>query len=517
MAKAGATSDTGLPLGEHLEQLRWTMMRCLIALVIGVAVCFLFFDRFLIDICLGPIQLDSVVLGRPAQMPTGEPIKLLTIKALDRFKMVMVAALLGGGFFAAPWIVWEVWRFIAVGLYPHERRLVFLVLPAGVFFFVSGSLFGYFILMPVALEFLLGFGGADLPVQSELIVGDYLTYFFAFTIMLGLVFEIPLLIAVVARVTDISPEVMKKFRRHMIVASLVIGMIMTPPDPVTQMLVAVPIILLFELGLFLAVQAHKARLRAHEAAMQGPSPWEEILDGTQSPNGNGNDGDGDGATRSRPTTAPTGPTSTTSAASPATARDSEPGFVVGETPLVDHWMHDDDRPTPPAVVAPSTPSPAAEPAPPPPAPPAFAPVASLAPASLPGSLRWDDDSDRMPTIRPPTQSVARQPASPPPPSPPPVSGELGPFHRDAPGDAPGDAPVDAPVDAPGDTVGDASVVHAPLPMPAVEPIGLTEVEVITMIDERLRHFVVDELPRLIADELRRQLGRPEPPPSPPTD
>jgi sec-independent protein translocase protein TatC len=297
----GAWADdddpSAAPLGDHIDELRSVVIHALIASVVGLVICFAFFAEQLVTIVLAPLQSGIGALGRAPELPGGGNV-IMTTKLLDRFRITLIASLVGGVMLAAPYIAWRVWLFLRMGLTDGERRLVRIAIPSLLGFFFAGVAFGYFVMMPVALEFLLNYGGEfyDQAFDTRLILGDYISYFFVFTLIMGLIFQIPLIMTVLARVGEVNPAVLRGYRRHVIVGSLIVGMLLTPPDPLTQVMLAAPIAVLFELGLLMGGVAYRRRVREREAAMAGPNPWDEIL-GPQDPDfqagSDGDDGDSD--------------------------------------------------------------------------------------------------------------------------------------------------------------------------------------------------------------------------------
>ena len=466
--------DKPRPLGDHLEDLRRVVFRAAIAVCLAVGICFVMFGDQLVGFCLAPLHMTSPILGKapiPPDAAPGTGPRLITIKALDRFKLIMVAAAVGGIVISAPYVLWLLWGFISVGMFPHERRLVYTYLPAAFLLFLTGAAFGYFIMLPLAIDFLLHFGegsGGMAGIQTDLLVSDYLTYFFTMTVVVGCVFEIPLIITVLVRVTDITPDMMRKARRYVVVIALVIGMLMTPPDPLSQMMVATPVIFLYEIGLLFAGRAHRKKLAARAAVMDGPNPWDEIL----------------GPTPPDDLPPPPPPPAGGPADPPPTTPDAAPA-AAAPTPA----------PAPAAQSSTTTPGPAVAEA-------SFEPQPH--PADIP--LVLDDEDDDEPGEMPVDRPAPRAPWAAAPPTP----------------EATDMVDASEPP-APSDATSEPLIRSSSEPMPPSPPVfpfagagpfsrsdeperyQLTRDEIAELVRYELELALSNELPRRVADEVRRVL------------
>lgn len=181
--------------------------------------------------------------------PTGE---LLYMHADGGFFLRMRVCFWLALAISGPYLLWELWGFIAAGLYKKEKKVAYAYFPVSLVLFFSGILFGYYVLVPYALYFLnldgLGHPGGDYRMGAE----QYLNFLKGLCLALGFVFQLPILMVAVSRLGLVQPKTYSHYRKHMLVGSLVIGAILTPPDPVTQLLMAGPIILLYEVGLRVA-------------------------------------------------------------------------------------------------------------------------------------------------------------------------------------------------------------------------------------------------------------------------
>jgi sec-independent protein translocase protein TatC len=181
----------------------------------------------------------------------GDKVQPIFTKPTEMFITTFKVDLLAGAGLALPIALYEVVAFLLPGLLPNEKRYLFILLPGIAFFFVAGVVFAYALLLPVALNFLFTFG-SDIaqPLPS---IGDYISFVASVLFWVGLTFETPLVIFFLAKIRVVNVQKLKTFRRFAIVGAFVIAALVTPtPDPINQSIVALPLIVLYEIGIFLA-------------------------------------------------------------------------------------------------------------------------------------------------------------------------------------------------------------------------------------------------------------------------
>jgi sec-independent protein translocase protein TatC len=228
------TRDVEMPLIEHLREFRDRLIKAALTVVLFTALSFVFVDR---EIAL----LLSMTDGRP----------LLAITVTEKFIAYVKVALITGIALSMPVLVYQLFQFLAPGLTKNEKRWIFISLPGVMFFFVLGVVFCYVVVLPSALEFLLNFGDPQIEIQPT--ISEYLGFVTNFMLALGLAFETPLIIFILSKVGVATPKRLRRFRRWAYVLAFVVAAIITPtPDPVNQTYVAIPIILLYELGILFA-------------------------------------------------------------------------------------------------------------------------------------------------------------------------------------------------------------------------------------------------------------------------
>ena len=262
------TSDTQIddskaPLLEHLIELRTRLIRSVAAFLVVFFICF-YFAGDIFDFLASPLA-DALAGREDARMIFTD----MTEVFFTQVKVAFFAAL----FFSFPLMANEMWKFIAPGLYKNEKKafLPFLVLTP-VLFFLGGALV-YYMLMPVAWQFFLSFetmgGDGALPIQLEAKVNEYLSLVMKLIFAFGISFELPLVLTLLARAGLVSADGLADKRKYSIVLAFVAAAILTPPDPLSQISLAVPIILLYEISIFAVRHIEKKRDRAEAAAGSG--------------------------------------------------------------------------------------------------------------------------------------------------------------------------------------------------------------------------------------------------------
>lgn len=232
-----------LTLGEHLEELRSRVIRSLLFVFLGVVVCFAL-DTRIMSIVLAPYRRAI------EQVPNAEK-QLVALKPAESFMNHLKVAFIGGLFLAGPFVLHQAWKFVAAGLYKSERRAVMRVLPFSILLFLAGCSFGYFVLVPAALEFLIGYDSENIRTMLDL--ASYLDFFFLLTLLTGVSFELPLVMTFFAGIGITSAETYRKKWKVAVLLAFVLGGFLTPsPDPFTQILLAGPLYLLYEGGILLS-------------------------------------------------------------------------------------------------------------------------------------------------------------------------------------------------------------------------------------------------------------------------
>lgn len=234
---------------DHLEELRWHIVKAAAGLVLAMILCGVFVEFLVQKVLLAPL----LAVGLKAQVLAPYGIVMLYIQAV----------LVSGLVLSMPNTLYWLWKFIAPGLMPNERRYVSGIVASTSFFFFAGCAFGYFVLVPTALTFFAGFGTANIALNIA--VDRYITFLLALVLGTGLVFELPMVAYFLAKLGIVSAAFMRKYRRHAYVVILLVAGIVTPtPDMVTQLLMASPMFVLYELSIFIVKVVYKKKAEKEE-------------------------------------------------------------------------------------------------------------------------------------------------------------------------------------------------------------------------------------------------------------
>jgi sec-independent protein translocase protein TatC len=226
-----------MPFLDHLEELRWRILKALIAVFIITIICFTFSDS-LLEILLFPGQhIDP-------------PIKLQVLKVQTKFMVKLEIALIAGIIFSLPVIFYQIWMFVAPGLLKNEIKILPVITFSVALCFLVGVIFAYFVIIPYALYFFIQLGPVE--IESNIALDFYIGFILRIMVAFGIVFELPTLSFLFTKLGLLTPVFMKKYRRYAIVGAFIIGAILTPPDPMTQLFLALPLIVLYEVSIFIS-------------------------------------------------------------------------------------------------------------------------------------------------------------------------------------------------------------------------------------------------------------------------
>lgn len=231
-------SDAPMPFLDHLEELRWHILRALGGVVIGAVICGVYADQIL------------AALTIPYRTMNPNNI-LVTLKPMGMFMVKLNIALVGGLVLALPWVLYQLWLFVAPGLFPTERRNVSFIVVSFSFCFVIGGSVAYFGVIPLSLRFLVGLT-TDTDVVAQFDIGMYIGFVLRLLVAFGAVFELPVATFFLAKVGVLTAERMRAGRRYAILVGFVLAAFLTPPDPISQMMMALPLVLLYEISIWVA-------------------------------------------------------------------------------------------------------------------------------------------------------------------------------------------------------------------------------------------------------------------------
>jgi sec-independent protein translocase protein TatC len=231
--------STGVEMSflEHLEELRWRIIYSLLGIVIGAIVCWIFID-FLVD----------VILLKPAKQSGAS---LQNLKPFGQLFMYMQIAIIGGIVASIPNIFYQLWRFIAPALKKQERKYILAIVIYSSVCFLIGIAFAYFIMLPLTMKFAAQFGSKD--IVNQFAIDEYMSIIISVMLAAGLIFELPMISFFLTKLGILTPEFMRKYRKHSIVIIMVMAAILTPgTDPVSQIILAVPLVLLYEISILIS-------------------------------------------------------------------------------------------------------------------------------------------------------------------------------------------------------------------------------------------------------------------------
>jgi len=227
-----------LSLTEHLTELRSRLVKCVIAVGIGFLISYYFSERI----------FNYLMIPLVKALPEGSTMVYTGLP--EAFFTYMKTAFLSGFFLAVPMILYQLWMFVAPGLYPKERRMAFPFVLCSSLFFIGGALFGYFIVFPFGFRFFLSYA-TDLikPLPS---VKEYLSFSAKMLLAFGMIFELPVLTFFLAKIGLVTHKFMARNRRYAILIVFALAAILTPPDVISQMMMGLPLLILYELSIWVA-------------------------------------------------------------------------------------------------------------------------------------------------------------------------------------------------------------------------------------------------------------------------
>lgn len=249
---------------DHLEELRWHIIRSLVAVLLVSIVLFIFRD-WLFATLFAPSKPDFISykyfcelshwIGSEKMCFSPPEYTALAIGVAETFIMSFKISFVAGFIVSFPYVFWELWRFISPGLLDKERKATSGVIFICSSLFLSGVLFGYFIIAPFAYSFLLGVKIVGVDNAPQL--SSVLNYLLMFTAPAGLIFELPIVVYFLSKIGLVTPRIMREYRRHSVIGILVLAAVITPPDILTQFLIGIPLFILYEVSIFISARVEK--------------------------------------------------------------------------------------------------------------------------------------------------------------------------------------------------------------------------------------------------------------------
>ncbi|MEQ9308806.1 MAG: twin-arginine translocase subunit TatC [Balneolaceae bacterium] len=243
---------------EHLEELRWRIIKGMVGIVVGVIVAFIFSD----------FVIDAVLLG-----PTKASFFMYDIINVDAIDLTLQSRKLPGQFFTfwgmlfisgfiigSPFFIFQIWAFIEPALETKEKWKTIVSALFITLFFLIGVAFGYLILVPFALQFFASFNISDSGiVRNDFDINEYFSSLAMWVISCGLIFQVPIVSYALSKIGILTPAFLRKYRRHALIVCLVMAALLTPPDPISQILIAMPLAVLYEFSIWVSYMAGKRR------------------------------------------------------------------------------------------------------------------------------------------------------------------------------------------------------------------------------------------------------------------
>jgi sec-independent protein translocase protein TatC len=262
---------------QHLEELRWHIIRSVLAIVIFTVIAFLFKNFIFDSIILAPknpgfftnrilCHLGETVFNTKSLCINSKPFNLINIKMSGQLTTHIAVSMISGVIIAFPYIIWEFWKFFRPALYSKEKQYTKGAVLAATLLFFTGVVFGYYMIVPFSLHF-LGSYEISSQVVNQINIRSYIGTLTSIVLASGLIFELPLITFVLTKIGLITPSFLIKYRRHSIVVIFIVAAIITPPDVFSQTLVAIPLLGLFEIGILISKRVHKKKQKERDAFM----------------------------------------------------------------------------------------------------------------------------------------------------------------------------------------------------------------------------------------------------------
>jgi sec-independent protein translocase protein TatC len=258
---------------DHLEELRWHVVRSVIAIIVFTIVAFIKVQWVFDSLLLGPARSDFPTwralckLGRWIDNADlcikNIPLELQSRYMTGQFTITIVSALVIGLILAFPYVIWEIWQFIKPGLHIRERKNSRGVISVITALFATGVSFGYYVITPLMVYVMVNYRISDLIV-NQFDITSYVTTVVVLVFGSGMLFQLPVVIYFLSKLGFVTPGYLRKYRKHSIVIILIVAAIITPPDPLSQILITIPLYFLFEISILISANVEKKRIREEE-------------------------------------------------------------------------------------------------------------------------------------------------------------------------------------------------------------------------------------------------------------
>jgi sec-independent protein translocase protein TatC len=259
---------------EHLEELRWHIIKSLVSVFVFAIVAFIFKDIVFNKILLAPKFPDFItyrifckvaeIVKIPRLCITAVPMELISIKMSGQFSMHIMVSMVLGFIVAFPYIFYQFWEFIVPALYPKEKKVARGAVFVSSLLFMLGVFFGYFIITPLTIQFFSGYSVSE-DVTNQINLISFVSTIASVLLSCGVIFELPILVYFLSKIGLVTPKFLKTYRKHALVLIIFLSAIITPPDIFSQLVVSLPLILLYEVSIFISGRLQRKRLKLEEA------------------------------------------------------------------------------------------------------------------------------------------------------------------------------------------------------------------------------------------------------------
>jgi sec-independent protein translocase protein TatC len=280
----GKKGEKEMSFLEHLEELRWHIIRSILAVVVFMIIAFIFKNIIFDKVILGPKSPNFITnrllcqlgeyLNTTALCINTKPLNLINIKMSGQLTTHITVSMVAGLILAFPVILWEFWQFFKPALKPNEARYARGAVFAASMLFFTGVLFGFFMLAPLSIHFLNTYEISE-DVVNQINIRSYIGTLTSICLATGLIFELPIITFFLTKIDLITPKFMRTYRKHAIVLIFIVAAIITPPDVFSQTLVAIPLLLLYEISIIISARVVKQKERDHEAFLNDEEPQTE--------------------------------------------------------------------------------------------------------------------------------------------------------------------------------------------------------------------------------------------------
>ena len=251
---------------DHLEELRWRILKGLVGVIAGILIAFIFRDFIIQQLILGPARADFFMYQI---MPINAvDLSLISRRLPGQFFTYWGTLIITGVIIGSPILIFQLWAFVEPALESGTKIKTFLNALFISFFFLLGVAFGYFILVPFAVQFFTQFVISEV-ISNEFDINEYFISVAIWTLACGIIFQIPVISYFLSKVGLLTPETMRIYRRHAIVAVMIVAAFLTPPDPVSQLMIAFPLVFLYQFSIYLSKIAQRQRKKEMERAFSG--------------------------------------------------------------------------------------------------------------------------------------------------------------------------------------------------------------------------------------------------------